>query len=406
MLSVADEFPGLPSTTPASTAASTASVTTLPNGLTVVSENASATSTITLTFPNAGSSSETISESGAALANKYMSFKSGSGLSSAVILRSMENDGASPFASASRTSATVGFTASKDKAVRLIPLLATTSTFEKWDMKSAQASAKVEVDEAESSAQSVLTESVYSAAYGAQSGMGSPYYSAPATKSAIQSFRERTYVLNGAVLSATGIDDHESFVKAVEVGFSESVVGEPAAAAPSSFLAGETRVHAPSTGYTHLALAFEGPKSSALANVITQYITLASEGLEGFSSAGILGVYGGAAPSDAAATVDALIASITSAPSAEIVERAKGLAKAGAIFALDGDSKAVAEAMTSSVIESGKFSAAGVAAEYDAISAADVTAALQAMAKSSPALAAVGDLSSTPYQGSISAKFG
>ncbi len=273
-------------------------------------------------------------------------------------------------------------------------------------MREAQASAKAEAAAAESSAQTVLSESVYSAAYGAQSGMGKSYYSASATKSAIQSFRERTYVLNGAVLSATGIEDHESFVKAVEVGFSESVVGEAAASASSPFLGGETRVHAPSTGFAHLALAFEGPKSSALANVIKQCISLSSEGVEGFADTGIVGVYGGAAPSDAAATVDALIASITTAPVAELVERAKGLAKAEAIFALDGDSKAVAEAMTSSVMESGAFSSAGVAAAYDAITVADVTAAFQSMAKSNPAMAAVGDLSSTPYQGSISGKFG
>jgi predicted Zn-dependent peptidase len=100
-----------------------------------------------LTFPHAGSSSELASESGAALANKFMAFKSGSGLSSAVILRNLENYGATPFASADREGAVIGFTAATDNAMHLLPLLATTCTYEKWDVKGALDTAAVEVKE-------------------------------------------------------------------------------------------------------------------------------------------------------------------------------------------------------------------------------------------------------------------
>ncbi len=118
-------------------------------------------------------------------------------------------------------------------------------------------------------------------------------------------------------------------------------------------------------------------------------------------------MYGGSAPSDAAGVTDALCAAITSAPSDDIIARAKGLAKAEAVFALDGSSQSLAAAMASSVVESGSYgSAAGVVAAYDGITAKDVKSAFEAMAKSTPALAAVGDLSSTPYQGSLVAKFG
>ena len=380
-------------------------MTTLPNGLTVVSENASSTSTVSLTFPNAGSASETISESGAALANKYISFKTGAGLSSAIILRNMENDGATPFATASRHSATLGYTASKDKAIRLVPLLAIPSSYAKWDVRDAVKMASIESEAASACAHTTLSESLYAAAYGAQSAMGKSLYGGSPSAASIESFRERAYALNGAVLSATGIDDHESFVKVVEVGFSESNAGAATSAPSSPFIGGETRIHS-SAGYTHVALAFEAGASTPLMNVVKQCITLSSEGVSGFASGGLVGVYGGSAPSDAAGVTEALVASITSAPSADIVERAKGLAKAEAVFALDGGSQSLAGAMAASVVESGTFSAAGVAAAYDGITAKDVAAAFEAMAKSSPALAAVGDLSSTPYQGSIAPKFG
>ncbi len=76
------------------------SVTTLPFGLTVVTENASLTSTVALTFPTAGSSNEGPAEAGAAIANRYLSFKSGSGLSSALVIRNLEDVGAFLFSSA------------------------------------------------------------------------------------------------------------------------------------------------------------------------------------------------------------------------------------------------------------------------------------------------------------------
>jgi predicted Zn-dependent peptidase len=397
-------FKRIPSTFPSASKASSASVTTLSNGLTVVSEDASTTSTITLTYPNAGSASETLGEYGAALANKFLSFKSGSGLSSAVILRNIENDGATPFATASRTSATVGYTASKDKAIRLIPLLATDCTFEKWDVRDAQALAKVEVEEALSNAQSVLTESIYAAAFGAQSAMGKPFYATSPGSSAIASFRKRAYGLKGAVLSATGIEDHEAFVKAVEIGFSESVVGEGGMAPKSVYLGGESRVHAPSAGFAHIVLAFEGVGSSAIMNVVKK--CLSSDAISGFSAPGLIGVYGGTVASDAAAMADSMVSAMTSVPSAETVEKAKALAKAEALFALDSGSQSLSKSMAASVLETGSFSAASLSAAYDSITVKDVAAVMETLAKSKPAMAAVGDLSSTPYQGSIVSKFG
>ena len=118
-----------------------------------MTEDASSTSTVSLTFPNAGSASEDIAEPGAALANKAMAFKSGSGLSSALILRNIEDDGAATFSTAGRTGASVGYTAAPDKAVRLVPLLVTDCNFEKWDVRNAMTNAKFEAEEANSNAQ-------------------------------------------------------------------------------------------------------------------------------------------------------------------------------------------------------------------------------------------------------------
>ena len=143
----------VPPTSPQAAKASKASVTTLPNGLTVVSEDSSTATTISLTYPKAGSNNEAIGEAGAALANECLNFKSGSGLSSLVILRNLEDDGAVPFSIARRTSATVGFTCVPENAERLIPLLATACSFERWDVRDALAAAAMEAKSAGANAQ-------------------------------------------------------------------------------------------------------------------------------------------------------------------------------------------------------------------------------------------------------------
>jgi len=408
MVTTSEEFPGLPATSPSGASASKASVTTLSNGLTVVSETAAATSTISLTFPGAGSSSESSSESGAALANKYLSFKSGAGLSSALILRTLENDGATPFTAVDKSSATVGYTASKDKALRLLPLLATPSSFEKWDVVQVKKSAALESDASASDVLSTLSDSIFAASYGAYTPFGKSLYGSSATSAGIESFRTKAYVLNGAVLAATGIDDHESFVKAVEEGLSEAAVGDaPAPSADSAFIGSESRIYSPSIGAAHITLAFQGPKGSkALLDIIEQCINLSSEAVSGYTSpaTGLVGVY--TSSTEGSSATDELCSVVTSVPSADIVTRAKALAKSAALLGVDGaDSKTLAGAMASTVLESGSFGYAEVAAAYDSVSVDQVQAAFTAMGASTPSMAAVGDLSSVPYQGSIVGRF-
>jgi ubiquinol-cytochrome c reductase core subunit 2 len=401
VLSAAEEFPGVPATSPAPKKSSVSSVTTLPSGLTIVTENASLTTTVALTYPNAGSSNEGPAEAGAAIANRYLSFKSGSGLSSALILRNLEDVGASVFSSAGRRGATVGFTAARENAAFVAPLLVTECSFEKWDVKEAQEMAGVEAGEATDNAQVALTDQIYAAAYGAQSALGRSYYTAGASAPSIQSFRERAYSLNGAVLAATGVSDHEAFVRMIEEEYpSAAGAVEAGEQVKSGYLGGEGRVSAPSTGYAHVALAFEGPTSATLTNVLKHTL-----GASAFAVPGLIGVYGGSSPAEAAATIDALSKVVGTAPSADVVEMAKADAKAEAMAALAQGSKGLADAMTASVIDSCGFSASALAESYDNITADDVSKAAAAMLKSKMSLAAVGDISSVPYHATIASRF-
>lgn len=406
LVALDEEFPGIPATSPSAATGSKPSVSTLPNGLTVVTEDAASSTTVSITYPKAGSASETPSEQGAALFNKCLAFNSGSGMSTIAIMRNIEDGGGVLFSSGGRFGATLGFTCPPENAARLAPLLATDCSFERWDVRDAQKLAGVEAAEAQASAQVVLTENIFAAAFGPQSSAGRPYYCAPAAASLsdIVAFRGRAYDTNGAVLAATGVSDHAAFVKEVQEGLTDSPAGSTEGAGSLAYLGGESRVAVPGGGYAHLALAFDGTSTpTPLLNVLKHIFQLsgAAKGVSAFASNGLVGVYAGGPSSGELA--DSLTATVKgSGP--ELIKRAKGLAKAEALFALDGGSKALTEAMTASVAETGTFTgAAGVAAAYDAITDKDVDAAASAMLKETPAFAAVGDITGVPYLGTIQA---
>lgn len=259
----------------------------------------------------------------------------------------------------------------------------------------------------------VLSDSIFAAAYGAQSPMGKSLYNPSSSTVGIQSFRHKAYGLNGAVLAATGINDHHAFVQAVQELLSESHVGDaPSVAIATPFLGGEVRINAPSAGMAHVALAFQGPKGATtpLFNIIQQCIELSatttgSVSAYASSKTGLVGLY--SASTNGSAATDALCSIMTTIPNSDVISRAKNLAKSKALFSIDGsgDSQTLAGLMTDSIFESGSFGYNSLSAAYDKVSIDQVQAFFTALGKSVPAFVAVGDLSSVPYHGSIATRF-
>mmetsp|Transcript_25710 Transcript_25710/g.56380 ORF Transcript_25710/g.56380 Transcript_25710/m.56380 type:complete len:439 (+) Transcript_25710:124-1440(+) len=408
LVDATEEYPGLPTLSPESGKASQGSVSTLPSGLIVVTEDACSTSTVTMTYPNAGSASESLDEQGAALINKCLAFCSGSGLSTTLVNRTIENEGATPFAKADRTSTTLGYTVEPVNALGLVPLLALNCTLEKWDVRDAKKLANYQISEANKSLEVVLTEQIYAAAYGSSSAMGRPFYSAAASPIEIASFRSRGYGINGAILTATGIEDHAAFCTEVESLLAEAPKAD-ASIVPGEYapLGGESRLASPSMGYAHVALAFAAGVDAPMRNVLKHCFgqTGKDAGVSSFATGQLVGVYA-SAPSEGVGSLDAIISdTVTANLTPDVIAKAIVMAKAEATFDLDCGSVGLAAAMTATVMETGSFSnAATVANAYDSISESDVTKAASAMLKSNPALAAVGDIGVVPYQGTFASR--
>lgn len=375
-----------------------------------MTEDAASTSTVTMTFPKAGSASESLEEQGAALINKCLAFNSGSGLSTILINRTIENQGAIPFATADRMSASLGYTVEPENAVGLVPLLATDCTFEKWDVRDAKKLAGVQISEANESVQVVLTEQLYAAAYGAQSSMGRPFYNATAGTYEIASFRSRGYGLNGAILAATGVSDHAAFCTEVADLLSEAPAGTQGPPPSPIYLGGEARLASPGMGCAHVALAFDTKGvASPMRNILKECLSLAGKeaGVTSFATAsGLVGVYAAAASASVGSLEGLLVNTLTANLSSQTIKTAKALAKASAAFNMDCGSKGLAAAMTTSIMETGSFTdVASIIKSYDAISESAVNTAMSAMLKTNPSLAAVGDIGVLPYQGTFASKF-
>ena len=238
--------------------------------------------------------------------------------------------------------------------------------------------------------------------------MGRSFYCADAHTHEIASFRSRGYGVSGAVLAATGVKDHAAFCTEVESLMAEAPKGDGSPAPTATYMGGEARLSAPSTGFAHVAVAFDAKSASPLTSVIKQCLGLVGKeaGVSAFTAGGLVGVYAGA-PSEGAGSLDAAITeTLTAKLTPEIIGKAKAIAKADATFALDCGSKGLAAAMTASVLENGSFTdAATVAKAYDSISEKDVTSAVSAMLKTNPSLAAVGDIGVVPYQGTLASRF-
>jgi len=411
IMNAVEEFPGIPETFSEASNASSVSVTTLENGVIVATEDSMSSSTVTLTHPLAGSSNELPGEEGASFLNECLNFRSGSGISSLMKMRSVEDQGGAPISFGSRFGSTLGYSASPDKTDFCLPLLATQCSFENWDVKDARALAATKSVEANESAQVVLTENIYAAAFGSHTAMGRPYFvdTSSVPVDALKSFRARTYELNGSVLAATGIKDHAAFVAKVSEAFSTATVGSPVQEINAAvYQGGESRISA-NTPLVHVALSFDASScATPLQNVVKHCFNMSRLDVSSFvADKGLVGVYWGGDTESALSMLDNMCEVVASLPNDDIIAQAKEAAKRDDLFALEcGDSKDLAGLITKSVLKSETFTgAAEIVESYDSITTQDVQHAFAAILKTKPSLATVGNTGTVPYVGAIESRF-
>jgi hypothetical protein len=156
-------------------------------------------------------------------------------------------------------------------------------------------------------------------------------------------------------------------------------------------MGGEARVHAPSVGATHVALAFAAPSSSVLSNILKECLAL--QGGTAFGGDGLVGVYG--------SDVDTLSSSLTTKPTGRHYQACQEYGQIQGHVCVGRWFSWTRGCHDAQVLETGSF----LPPSYDAVLERDVSAAYDAMIKSGLTMAAVGNLSMVPYHGTIASRF-
>lgn len=387
MLSMSQEFAGLPSTTPSTAAAAAPTTSTLANGMTVVtSPSALSSATVSLTFPHGTSSGN----AGSASVVKHLAFKSGASGSTLFNLRAIEDAGATPFSSVTRNTFTLGYTGSPDAVTDLLTYLDISSnTMEPWDVRDARASAALDQSISKTTPERSLQDQIYAAAYGEKTDMGRSAFGAAGCLKSFHSLLGS----KGAVLSAAGVSDHAAFGTAAAAAFSASASADAAA---YKYTGGECRINAVSN-HAHVALAFNG---GAFSPVLEALLSLTgSSPMSTFTTGDLVGVYGCSNAETADVMQGAMSASVSAALKADdaTLSRAIAMAKANAVFNASASSAASAAANTAAVMTGGAVGEKAVIAQYDSLKPAAVKKALEAAVAGGASVAAVGDLARVDY---------
>eukprot|EP00268_Persea_americana_P045952 TRINITY_DN4709_c0_g1_i1.p1 TRINITY_DN4709_c0_g1~~TRINITY_DN4709_c0_g1_i1.p1 ORF type:complete len:513 (-),score=106.63 TRINITY_DN4709_c0_g1_i1:649-2187(-) len=238
-------------------------ITTLPNGLKIASENSLGPAACIGLFVDSGSIYESEQSRGVTHLLERMAFKSTKNRSHLRIIREIEATGSNVSASASREQMFYVYDTLKTyvpEAVELLIDCIRNPVFLESDVKEQLVKIRREIGEISNNPQQFLLESLNSASY--SGALGNPLM-APASAldridgSVINKFYNENYTAERMVLAASGIE-HEELLAIAEPLLYDLQCG-PSREVPNSVYIGGDFRHRADSQSTHVALAFEVP---------------------------------------------------------------------------------------------------------------------------------------------------
>ena len=394
LLSLDSDFPDAPALSPAAPVAAAPAVSTLPSGLKVVSTTAGGPVATVGVHVAVGSREETAGLRGAAFLLKHLAFKHTLARSDLRMQRALDDLGATTHVALARESLTYSVTclpACADEALAAVAETVSSPRFVPWIVKEAAGSklVKAELDAFAKDAEAQAMQALHEAAFGAESPLGAAPVCGPGalTAAQLEGFAGCLFSPASMVVVGAGVP-HDALVAAASVGFAGLAPrdAKPTRAA-SPYVGGEVRVKADAP-LVHVALGGAAPADAAVAAVLK---ALLGGFCHLYDGAGVVGVYGTAAPAEGGALAASLAAALKGAAGAS--DAAVGLAKTKAKFAAAGLHPDVA-AMGAATLATGAYAGPPLAA-IDGVTTAAVKAAAAAAAKA-PSMASLGDLSAVP----------
>jgi len=415
-------------------------MTTLSNGVRVISENTPGHCASMGVFVGSGSRDETDATSGAAKFMESMAFRSSSAHSGFGFHHEIEHMGGVVSAIASREDMVYTVDVIKENAGSALSILSESVLNPELmyhEIEDEKAKLKGKLSDAADNSNLVVVEAAHTAAFGS-SGLGRTLV--PSAKKvdglsagALAQFAVQGLTADKLVVAGAGVE-HGHFVSQVEAAFAGAAPASGAAAAASKYTGGQFCLPGdPADGMTHAFIGFnsaswsstdlistcilqtlmggggsfsmggpgKGMYSRLYLDVLNQYhwIQNATAINSPYSDSGLFGVFGSSAPQDANSLVQVLaeqMANMAGPISDEELARAKAMTKSSVYMNLESRSIVLEDIGKQALCYGKRLSADEIAVQIDAASAADLQRVAKDMISTPLTYSAYGEVSSLP----------
>ncbi len=390
------------------------SITTLPSGLTVLTERMERVETISFgAYVGAGTRHETAAENGVAHFLEHMAFKGTATRSAIDIAEAIEDVGGHINAYTSREQTAYYVKLLKEDlalGVDIIGDILCHSSFEPEELERERGVILQEIGQANDTPDDIVFDHFQSAAYPSQP-MGRPVLGTEAIirgmkRDALPGFMKAHYTPENMVISACGNLEHDQVVELVQRHFADLPTAERCAPMPADYTGGEYRERR-ELDQAHIVLGFSAPgygeadyypsmllstllgggMSSRLFQEIREKRGLVYS-IYSFTApavdGGLFGIYAGTGESEAAE-----------------LNRARAQLKAGLLMSLESTGSRCEQLARQWQIFGRVIPAAETVAKIEAVHEADVCAAAARIFRQRPTLASIGPIGQVPKLSAI-----
>jgi len=409
-------------------------ITTLPSGLTVLTERMDRVETISFgAYIGAGTRHETAAENGVAHFLEHMAFKGTATRSAIDIAEAIENVGGHINAYTSREQTAYYVKLLKEDlglGVDIIGDILCHSSFEPEELERERGVILQEIGQANDTPDDVVFDHFQSAAYPSQP-MGRPVLGTEAIirgmkREALPGFMAAHYTPENMVISACGNLEHDQVVDLVARHFADLPKAERHEPMPADYTGGEYR-ESRDLDQAHIVLGFScagygepeyypamllstllgGGMSSRLFQEIREKRGLVYS-IYSFTSpakdGGLFGIYAGTGESEAAELMPVTLeelAKVQHHVSAAELNRARAQLKAGLLMSLESTGSRCEQLARQWQIFGRVIPAAETVAKIEAVTEADVRAAAANIFRQRPTLATIGPIAQVPKLSAI-----
>jgi predicted Zn-dependent peptidase len=402
-----------------------AQVTTLANGLRIVTDPMNSVETVALgVWVGAGTRHETAEVNGISHLLEHMAFKGTARRSAQDIAEEMDNVGGQLNAYTSRDHTAYFAKVLKEDAGLATDIIADillNSTMDEEELAREQHVVVQEISQAIDTPDDIIFDHAQATAFPDQP-LGWPVLGHEAivrsiTPAHLKAHMAGHYAPDVTVVSAAGAIQHDAFVRMVETAFGGLAARPRPAPVPAAYAGGDFR-ETRELEQAHLVLGFAGlPHDDADFYNLTALSTLLGEGLssrlfqeirekrglaysvfsstQSFSDTGLLTVYAGTGPDDLPKLVPVLcdeLKRVVDTITPEEVVRARAQLKAGLLMSLESPSSRCAQRARQLLIHGRTMTVAELIAKVEAVDRSGIGRAAARVLGGVPTLAAIGDL--------------